>query len=271
MRARRPHAARAPTGLGPAAVARPGVDVLGRLRRLGPRGRGGRRRPPIAAGPEAAVAAGPHHVLAALAAALRGPQLDGALDRVPTALPRPGAGRARAGAAGRRHRPRRLEPLDPSRGAARRAARDRAHAAQEDRLHHAGDPLDAGTARRHPGDLALPGVLLPAVLGRAADRRGLPGLLRRGDRGVAVLLARAQRRGVAPGLPRPGTPRRARRQARVVAAARRGRRHRRPARRLAHPGRDPARRRHRQRGPPSVRLRTRGPRRLGRACPSARR
>ena len=72
-----------------------------------------------------------------VAPALRGPQLDGALDRVAAAVFGSGTRRARAGASVRRHRPGRVESLDPPRIARRRPARASAHPAQEDRLHHA--------------------------------------------------------------------------------------------------------------------------------------
>ena len=54
-----------------------------------------------------------------VALALRGSQLDGALDRVAAAVSRSGARGARAGAAVGRHRPRRVEPLDPPRSRSR--------------------------------------------------------------------------------------------------------------------------------------------------------
>ena len=127
---------------------------------------------PAGAGrPQAPAGRRPADVLAAVAAALRGPQLDGVLDGVAPAVPRPGAGRLGAAPAAVGDRRPGLEPGDPARGPARRAHREGAHPALEGRVHHPRDPLAAGPARHGAGPVPLARVLRPALLGR---RRASP-------------------------------------------------------------------------------------------------
>ncbi len=152
-------------------------------------------------------------VLAAVAAALRGPQLDGVLDGVAPAVPRPGAGRLGAAAAAVGHRARRLEPRHPARRAEGRAHREGAHPPVEGGLHHARDPLVAGATRGRAGAVPLAAVLRPAVLGRRRPGRHLRAVLRRRGRAVADLLARDQHRALDARVLRPRRRLAARRRA----------------------------------------------------------
>ena len=97
-----------------------------------------------------------------------------------------------------RDHPQRLDAGDRSPGAARRASREGRGASQEDRLHHAGVPLVPPSARGAPEPHALAVISRASLLEGRGSGRELPARVRRRGRGVDVLLARGQRRGLAP-------------------------------------------------------------------------
>src|ERR1019366_7093215 len=156
------------------------------------------RRPPRAGRPQKAAAPGPPPLLAPLAAPLRGPQLDGPLHGVAAPLPRPGAGGVDPPAARLGNRLRGVVATHP--------ARDDPPAASQDRLHHARVPLVPPAALVDPVTDAVALLPVTAVLGRGRGRRRIPRRLRRGQRGVALLLAHGQRRTLAAGVLRAREP-----------------------------------------------------------------
>src|SRR5207302_1510189 len=177
---RAPHPRRLP-GVGPAG-ARPA-----RTRRL-----------------EAALAAGPDRVQPAEPASLRGPQLDGLLDGVAPALPRPGAGGVDPAAPRDGDRRRRLEPGHPSRGPARRAAGEDPYPPLEGRIHHPRVPLAPGRAGLGAGPAPFARLLRAPLLGRTRPGGRIRPGLRRPARGTPLRLAGAEHRSLAPGLLQPG-------------------------------------------------------------------
>ena len=101
-----------------------------------------------------------------------------------------------------RDHPQRLDSRDRPSGAARRPAPKGRGPPQEDRFHHARVPLVSPSARGAAEPHALAVVPRAPLLEGRRRRRELPSRVRRRDRGVDVLLARGQRRGLAARLHR---------------------------------------------------------------------
>ena len=189
--------------------------------------------PARAGRPQAPPGRRPPDVLAAVAAALRGSQLDGVLDGVAPAVPRPGAGRLGAAPA-RRRRSSTTAGAGPSCArACEGVLTEKVRTPPlEGRVHHARDALAAGPRAAVQGLFRSPEFCRPAVLGRHGDRRRVRPVLRRRGRAVADLLAGDQHRDLAARLLR-----RRRHRARRPELPRRLRGARRSRRRTRAPGR----------------------------------